>query len=55
VFDLKLSSNGAVWLELNPQGQFLFAEGLSGLPLMAAMSNYLRDEALTAADRSPRS
>lgn len=30
-----------VFLEVNPQGQFLFVEGLSGVPLTAALADYL--------------
>jgi hypothetical protein len=46
IFDLKLTENGdAVWLEINPQGQFLFIEGLSGMPLTAIFAQFLYDEA----------
>lgn len=47
VVDLKLDDDGEepVWLEINPQGQFLFAEGLSGLELTAAFARFLYDEA----------
>ena len=32
VFELKLDEHGEpVWLELNPQGQFLFVHGLTGV------------------------
>jgi hypothetical protein len=49
VFDLKLNDPTPVWLELNPQGQFLFAEGLTGLPLNVEIARFLRHEALTVA------
>jgi Glutathione synthase/Ribosomal protein S6 modification enzyme (glutaminyl transferase) len=46
VIDLKLSQTGTpVWLEINPQGQFLFAEGLSGLDLTSAFADFLVREA----------
>lgn len=42
IFDLKLTDDGDyVWLEVNPQGQFLFIEGMCGLPLIAAMAEFL--------------
>jgi hypothetical protein len=50
VVDLKVDPTGEpVWLELNPQGQFLFVEGLTGLDLTGAFSEFLHDEALAAA------
>lgn len=46
VVDIKLDADGEpVWLELNPQGQFLFVEGLSGLDLTGAFSDFLYEEA----------
>jgi glutathione synthase/RimK-type ligase-like ATP-grasp enzyme len=55
VADLKITPAGdAVWLEVNPQGQFLFLEGLTGLDLTGAFCDFLRDEALAATDRSVR-
>jgi hypothetical protein len=47
IFDLKFDgdSDEPVWLEVNPQGQFLFIEGLCGLPLAAAFSEFLYREA----------
>lgn len=40
--DLKVSDAGEhVFLEVNPQGQFLYVELLSGLPITAAMASYL--------------
>lgn len=49
VVDLKLDrTEEPVWLELNPQGQFLFVEGLTRLDLTGAFSDFLRGEALAA-------
>jgi hypothetical protein len=46
IVDLKLTPEGeAVWLEVNPQGQFLFVEGISGLDLTAAFADFLYQEA----------
>ena len=63
IFDLKLAPDDTpVWLELNPQGQFLFVEGLCGLPLCEAMARFLANElrddaprvpAMSAADATP--
>jgi glutathione synthase/RimK-type ligase-like ATP-grasp enzyme len=50
VADLKITPAGdPVWLELNPQGQFLFLEGLTGLDLTGVFSDFLREEALQPA------
>lgn len=49
VVDLKLNGAVPTWLEINPQGQFLFAEGLTGLPLNAAIADFLYRESLAAA------
>jgi glutathione synthase/RimK-type ligase-like ATP-grasp enzyme len=50
VFDLKQLPEGeCVWLEVNPQGQFLFMEGLTGIPLGEAFASYLYRELQTAA------
>jgi len=52
VVDLKLTDEGElVWLEINPQGQFLFVEGLCGLQLTAAFSEFLTREAMQANER----
>jgi len=50
VFDLKYveESDVSVWLEVNPQGQFLFLEGMADLPLTDAFSDFLRETALLA-------
>ena len=46
VFDLKLTQDAEpIWIEINPQGQFLFAEGLSGLDLTSAFAEFLYQEA----------
>lgn len=45
VFDLKLRPDGhPVFLEINPQGQFLFVEGMSDMPLGAAFARFAADE-----------
>ena len=49
VVDLKLNEGVPTWLEINPQGQFLFVEGLTGLPLNEAVSRFLRQETLASA------
>lgn len=50
IFDLKLDPSGEpVFLELNPQGQFLFVEGLTGMDLTGEFGAFLRTEALAAA------
>lgn len=42
VFDLKIDAQGEiVWLEVNPQGQFLFIEGMSELKLASACADFL--------------
>jgi glutathione synthase/RimK-type ligase-like ATP-grasp enzyme len=49
VVDLKLTPEDKfAWLEINPQGQFLFAEGLSGLDLTSAFADFLYQEARQA-------
>ncbi|MFJ3229335.1 RimK family alpha-L-glutamate ligase [Streptomyces sp. NPDC086783] len=46
IFDLKLTDEGEyVWIEVNPQGQFLFIEGMCGLPLTRAMAAFLYHQA----------
>lgn len=45
VFDLKVTPDGRpVFLEINPQGQFLFVEGLCGMPLADAFATFVADE-----------
>ena len=49
VFDLEMDPSGVpVFLELNPHGQFLFVEGLTGMDLIGAFGAFLRSEALAA-------
>jgi hypothetical protein len=53
VFDLKLDADGEpVWFEVNPQGQFLFIEGLGGLELTSAFADFLRAEVDRARSQS---
>ena len=49
VFDLKLieGSMSPVWLEINPQGQFLFVEGLTNLNLTKYFAKFLYNKAIT--------
>ncbi|GAA2595586.1 ATP-grasp domain-containing protein [Streptomyces tubercidicus] len=48
VIDLKLTPGGEpVWLEVNPQGQFLFLEPLTGEPLTEHFADYLITTAAT--------
>lgn len=45
VFDLKIRPDGTpVFLEVNPQGQFLFVEGMSDMPLADAFCRFAADE-----------
>lgn len=41
VLDMKLTPEGPIFLEVNPQGQFLFAEGLSGTDLIGPFTQYV--------------
>ena len=44
IFDLKLTPGGdPIWLELNPQGQFLFVEALGGENLIDPFVRFLQD------------
>lgn len=53
VVDLKLTPDGEpVWLEINPQGQFLFMEGLGGPDLISPFCDFLHEQALRAPSRS---
>jgi glutathione synthase/RimK-type ligase-like ATP-grasp enzyme len=53
VADLKLTPAGdPIWLELNPQGQFLFVEGLTGMDLTGPLCDFLREEALASRHRT---
>lgn len=52
VADLKLGPDGEpIWLELNPQGQFLFVEGMTGTDLTGIFSDFLHREALSSRTR----
>lgn len=52
VVDLKLTPEGEpVWLEVNPQGQFLFLEPLTGEPLTEHFADFLISEASAPATR----
>ena len=54
VVDLKLTPDGElVWFEVNPQGQFLFIEGLCGLKLASAFADFLHAEARSAQKARP--
>lgn len=45
IFDLKIRPDGSVvFLEINPQGQFLFLEGMSDMPLSAAFARFAAHE-----------
>jgi glutathione synthase/RimK-type ligase-like ATP-grasp enzyme len=53
IVDLKLTDQGEyVWLEVNQQGQFLFLEGLTDLPLTSAFCEFLMQEAQRARNAS---
>jgi glutathione synthase/RimK-type ligase-like ATP-grasp enzyme len=43
VLDMKLTPQGPVFLEINPQGQFLFAEGLSGTDMIGPFTQFVAD------------
>ena len=47
VLDMKLTPEGPVFFEVNPQGQFLFAEGLSGTDLIGPFAQFIADLART--------
>jgi hypothetical protein len=45
VVDMKIDTEGnPVWLENNPQGQFLFVEGLTKYPLARHFAHFLREQ-----------
>jgi hypothetical protein len=51
IFDVKLTDEGEpVFLEVNSQGQFLFIEGLCGIPLADRFAAFLVEQATQAAD-----
>jgi len=42
IFDLKIDSSGEpVWLEVNPQGQFLFLSGITGVDILTPFADFL--------------
>jgi hypothetical protein len=44
IFDLKLDENGPPWfLEVNPQGQFLFMEQRAGVPLLECLADFMEE------------
>ena len=46
ICDLKIATSGEpVWLEVNPQGQFLFVEGITGMKLSYKLAEYLATQA----------
>lgn len=50
IFDLKLLPTGEpVWMEVNPQGQFMFLEAMCDFPVMESFTEYLLAEAHHAA------
>lgn len=50
VFDFKITPSGEfVWFEVNPQGQFLFLEGLTKAPLLKEFSSFLATHHRSAA------
>ncbi|GAA2747123.1 hypothetical protein GCM10009868_35280 [Terrabacter aerolatus] len=54
VFDVKLRPDGEpVFLEVNPQGQFLFVEGMSDMPLGEAFAQFVVDELARVHRRVP--
>lgn len=53
IFDLKLVDGRFVWLEINPQGQFLWLEGLCGLDLTSAFADFVAAEYASAESSVP--
>ena len=54
IFDMVLLPNDEiVWLELNPQGQFLFCEALSGSDLIGPFTDFLAGPAYQAGAARP--
>ena len=52
IVDLKLTPEGEpVWLEVNPQGQFLFLQGITGRDLITPFAEFLLAEADLGAER----
>jgi glutathione synthase/RimK-type ligase-like ATP-grasp enzyme len=45
IFDMKLDCEGQpIWLEVNPQGQFLFLEEMCKIPLAEAFADFIQKE-----------
>ncbi len=53
VFDLKLAGDDVVWLEVNPQGQFLWVEERCGLPLAGTFADFLLSQGDACVDATP--
>jgi len=52
IVDLKFAPDAElVWFEINPQGQFLFVQGLTDLDLASAFTDFLYKEATAASTR----
>ena len=55
IFDVKLTDDGEpVFLEVNAQGQFLFVEGLCGIPLADIFADFLFNQAKKDIDANPQ-
>ena len=53
IIDLKITPNGeVVWFEVNPQGQFLFLEGITNEPLLKPFCSYLVETAKSAQEKT---
>ena len=53
IIDLKITPNGeVVWFEVNPQGQFLFLEGITNEPLLKSFCSYLVETAKSAQEKT---
>ncbi len=45
IMDCKINTKGEmVWLEINPQGQFLFLEGITDIPMTDCFVNFIKQE-----------
>jgi glutathione synthase/RimK-type ligase-like ATP-grasp enzyme len=52
IMDAKVTDDGeVVWLEANPQGQFLFAQGMTGVDLIEPFVSFLLGEVVVADSR----
>jgi len=53
IVDMKIPPEGdPIWLEVNPQGQFLFLEGMCGMPLTEIFADFLLELAGSEAPRT---